>query len=848
MATGMTSEDAFELKSVMQQILAQMKDTAAGTTEYSKRTAELIASEELNRQATNNSTKAANRSADRLDKLGVHLTTLGSGLVKFGGGLDKFTKKLETTQKDLGLTIGNSAKLQADVLISTVKDFSERLTNINFQAIGEGLKIAGGGLMDVFAGKGFAGIEDTINKLNQPIPGPIKEAVPLPSERLAAIQAFQNEFGVINKTIGESLAQYAKTYGVSVQSLVQARRTFATIARGDLSQVDRIQTRFLDVFRARGMTPKVALEVITKNAELIARSGLRFAESFARAAASAKLIGVDLGKVDQVGDNIIDNFEGFLESQAELGAMGFGFDTSRLAQLAETGDTGTLFNELRTQLAMTGKDINNLRRSERLALESAFGINISELQRLAGGTPEVAAEDLQQTGNTYLQEILTLVQIGGPIFSFLSDMTKGIVSMVNFLNPTALLTSTVVSLLLWAKYKGNQREIEIEKLKMQGRELLNQGSLSEGAMLLEEASRKEQAGKMFEYGPSGILRAEEVARATQKEIEFYKILSQGKGPRYTTSPEISPVLQSNGFLLPQTYSTTSNPFAPPVKKASGGLVTGPGTEKSDSIPAKLSNGEYVVNALATKMPGVKSLLDKINFGREGGLKNVGMNLLSSSLNRFTPQLGLGSLSKKVPGLSNITNLASSFSSLRQGGISGLATKGLGLLSKKVPGLSNITNLASSFKTGGIGGAVGSLAKAGIGKTLGGLIGTAIPIPGVGTAIGSLVGSKVGGMVGRLFGRKKKAESFTDAGTAGITPQSEGFNIENIFRSMVNQRPQETPTAPVVVDTRGIEQKLNNFIAALQNIQINMDGAQVGKVLVNASEAAMSTGVFRVQSR
>src|SRR5690606_21962479 len=42
-----------------------------------------------------------------------------------------------------------------------------------------------------------------------------------------------------------------------------------------------------------------------------------------------------------------------------------------------------------------------------------------------------------------------------------------------------------------------------------------------------------------------------------------------------------------------------------VKKfASGGLVTGPGTSTSDSIPARLSAGEFVVNAAAVKRLGV----------------------------------------------------------------------------------------------------------------------------------------------------------------------------------------------------------------------------------------------------
>lgn len=49
-----------------------------------------------------------------------------------------------------------------------------------------------------------------------------------------------------------------------------------------------------------------------------------------------------------------------------------------------------------------------------------------------------------------------------------------------------------------------------------------------------------------------------------------------------------------------------------VKKfASGGVVTGPGTSTSDSIPARLSHGEYVVNARAVSRLGV-SFLDAIN--------------------------------------------------------------------------------------------------------------------------------------------------------------------------------------------------------------------------------------------
>lgn len=54
----------------------------------------------------------------------------------------------------------------------------------------------------------------------------------------------------------------------------------------------------------------------------------------------------------------------------------------------------------------------------------------------------------------------------------------------------------------------------------------------------------------------------------------------------------------------------------PVQRMAGGgpsgMVVGPGTGTSDSIPAMLSNGEYVINAAATRT--FRPLLDAINYG------------------------------------------------------------------------------------------------------------------------------------------------------------------------------------------------------------------------------------------
>lgn len=70
-------------------------------------------------------------------------------------------------------------------------------------------------------------------------------------------------------------------------------------------------------------------------------------------------------------------------------------------------------------------------------------------------------------------------------------------------------------------------------------------------------------------------------------------------------------------LVPAAFATrfrTAFPKSRPMKRAAGGPVFGAGTETSDSVPAMLSRGEFVVRASSVRQPGVLPLLNQINFG------------------------------------------------------------------------------------------------------------------------------------------------------------------------------------------------------------------------------------------
>lgn len=58
-----------------------------------------------------------------------------------------------------------------------------------------------------------------------------------------------------------------------------------------------------------------------------------------------------------------------------------------------------------------------------------------------------------------------------------------------------------------------------------------------------------------------------------------------------------------------------------IKKANGGVIRGPGTGTSDSIPAMLSDGEFIVNSKATKKH--RGLLEQINADGLPGFRHGG---------------------------------------------------------------------------------------------------------------------------------------------------------------------------------------------------------------------------------
>lgn len=142
----------------------------------------------------------------------------------------------------------------------------------------------------------------------------------------------------------------------------------------------------------------------------------------------------------------------------------------------------------------------------------------------------------------------------------------------------------------------------------------------------EMASLAEQAAKLKD-APISFKLDDESLNTVRSQIEA---LAAQLGQQLVIPVQVA------GGDFSQPY-TLQDPGPAPQGFASGGMIRGPGTGTSDSIPALVSNGEYVIRAAAVRKLG-KNALDLLNMGipiprfADGGLVGA-----VSSMQSATPQ-------------------------------------------------------------------------------------------------------------------------------------------------------------------------------------------------------------------
>ena len=161
-----------------------------------------------------------------------------------------------------------------------------------------------------------------------------------------------------------------------------------------------------------------------------------------------------------------------------------------------------------------------------------------------------------------------------------------------------------------AKKALNDYELEIEQAKYEALSGMIGGLSQIMEAFGEENEALAKAGK--------ILALAEIAINTGKALAAGIAQASATGPWPANIAAIGTTVTTILANIASAISTVKS-----AKFATGGLVTGPGSSTSDSIPAQLSNGESVMNARTTSMFG--PLLSSLNQAGGGIAFNPGLS-------------------------------------------------------------------------------------------------------------------------------------------------------------------------------------------------------------------------------
>lgn len=191
-------------------------------------------------------------------------------------------------------------------------------------------------------------------------------------------------------------------------------------------------------------------------------------------------------------------------------------------------------------------------------------------------------------------EIMQMQQSGASELEILQEQAE---QKLEFLNSVQQQEGESEQELLNRKLQANQeyldakkavadKEVEIEEAKYQAMETVTGGLVA----LTQQIGESDKGFAIL----SKTLALAEIAINTGKAIAKMVSAEAGKGI-------FGLATMASGIATILTNIASAISVVKSAKFATGGLVTGPGTGTSDSIPAQLSNGESVMTARATSM-------------------------------------------------------------------------------------------------------------------------------------------------------------------------------------------------------------------------------------------------------
>ena len=217
----------------------------------------------------------------------------------------------------------------------------------------------------------------------------------------AAISAMVDEFGTtasISSDLAIGLGRVTGQFGISGANAAKLLKSMQGIngasAETNLSLISAVG----ELARAEGVAPGAVLNDIAESTETFAQFAKGGGENLAKAAIEARKLGLNLGTVAGIAENLLD-FESSIEKEMEASMLlGRQMNLDKARELALSGDLAGLAEEVKNQVGSQA-DFEAMNVVQRKALAAAMGVTVSDLSKMVAGekTSAELAEDRVKT-------------------------------------------------------------------------------------------------------------------------------------------------------------------------------------------------------------------------------------------------------------------------------------------------------------------------------------------------------------------------------------------------------------------------------------------------------------------
>jgi hypothetical protein len=521
---------------------------------------------------------------------------MSAGVGRATAYFDDFAKATTTSVKNLTFLIESQKSLQKEFKLSSAGafDFSRRLRSIN-------VEIGDAKLFKYAAGLGkITGGFITATKGNTNLIG-----------SLIKTQAFlQNNLG-LSEEGAQKFQLFSRSMGIdavaSIDNITRVAKTFSDATGQDQTQ----------------LMAQMVEDISSMGADVATQFG-RVPGQLEAATMKARLLGTTMGELSAVGDKLL-NIESSIGTEMEYQQLtghrlltNSGKSLTNEYRMAQLKGDGVKQAELMQQFLEKEGDTLKTSYIARQKASELFGIDGAKLLEMNAQLKlqkELGVQSLVDQAEGDLKKLEASLRSDSELSADqIDEVLKGAASAADVRTPAERSADALDAIKKDIALIGQGGAIT-DPSKAGGKEFMAglQTSIDASMTFAKAASETFSDPNFIKgIGNLGIVSdriAESVTPLKQLGEVLPGILSSGIGSLTGAIEKLTSVVKDPYTLGAETAESAAG-------LATGGYISGAGTGTSDSIPARLSDGEYVINAAATRRN--KSLLDKINSGGPTG--------------------------------------------------------------------------------------------------------------------------------------------------------------------------------------------------------------------------------------